>query len=342
VAIYEITKTEILPLEATNFAREGVQERYDLQRLLRTNIEIVAPGTVIIAEEFSHWDDSKRRIDLLGVERAGSLVVIELKRTDDGGHMELQAIRYAAMVSNMTFSQAAAIYSEYLIACGRAEDAEAALQSHIGDAAVFGQDVRIILVSADFSKEVTTSVLWLNQREVDITCVRLRPYRLEDRVLLDVQQVIPLPEASDYTVQVRQKAEEIRARKKWEMDFSKYDLTAGDQVRPGLTKRALVLEAVKFAVAQGVSPDQLPAVIPPSKWLSLDGEIKSHEFWSRLEQSTGNQYSPKRYFGGDDDLFRIQGRTWVLSNQWSIDNMSIVDEIARRFSLRIKYGRASD
>jgi len=41
-------------------------------------------------------------------------VVIELKRTEDGGHMELQAIRYAAMVSAMTFDGAVEIYGRYL------------------------------------------------------------------------------------------------------------------------------------------------------------------------------------------------------------------------------------
>jgi hypothetical protein len=56
----------------------------------------------VIAEEFSEWEDSRRRIDLLGGDRDGNLVVIELKRTEDGGHMELQAIRYAAMVSALT------------------------------------------------------------------------------------------------------------------------------------------------------------------------------------------------------------------------------------------------
>ncbi|RLA03436.1 MAG: hypothetical protein DRQ54_10765, partial [Gammaproteobacteria bacterium] len=32
----------------------------------------------------------------------------------------------------------------------------------------FGQDVRIVLVSGDFSKELTTSVLWLNERDLDV------------------------------------------------------------------------------------------------------------------------------------------------------------------------------
>lgn len=51
--------------------------------------------------------------------------------------------------------------------------------------------------AADFSKEITTSVLWLNDQGLDIRCVRLKPYRDNDgNVLIDVQQLIPLPEAA--------------------------------------------------------------------------------------------------------------------------------------------------
>jgi Domain of unknown function (DUF4268) len=65
--------------------------------------------------------------------------------------------------------------------------------------------VRIVLVSAEFSKEITTAVMWLNERSLDIRCVRIKPYRDNDRVLIDVQQVIPLPEAEEYQIQIRQK-----------------------------------------------------------------------------------------------------------------------------------------
>ncbi len=67
----------------------------------------------VIAEEFGNWEDARRRIDLLALDKAGRLVVIELKRTDDGGHMELQAIRYAAMVSSMGFTEVADAYSAH-------------------------------------------------------------------------------------------------------------------------------------------------------------------------------------------------------------------------------------
>jgi hypothetical protein len=343
--IYEITKTEVRKLNATTFADEGISERNDLQRLLVQNIEMIAAGTLIIAEEFCEWEDSKRRIDLLGVDRQGNLVVIELKRTEDGGHMELQALRYAAMVSAMTFAQATDIYAAHLAKPGRSGDAKEELLNHISDETAFGQDVRIILVSAEFSKEITTSVLWLNERMLDITCVRLRPYSLEGRVLLDVQQVIPLPEAAGYTVQLKQKAEEIRAAKKWDIDFSKYDLTVDSQTIPALSKRALVFEAVKFAITRGVGPEEIGGLVPPSKWLSVDGEVETEQFWALLHRANPKQlqYSPKRYFCGSDELFHLNGRTYVLSNQWSIDTISVVEALAQRFpALKINYAKSGE
>ena len=92
------------------FAALGMYEKADLQRLLRDDISALDEDLFVIAEEFGNWEDARRRIDLLALDKAGRLVVIELKRTDDGGHMELQAIRYAAMVSAMGFAEVADTY----------------------------------------------------------------------------------------------------------------------------------------------------------------------------------------------------------------------------------------
>ncbi len=114
MAIYDILADELRKVEETSFCAEGKRERDDLQRLLRSDVEVVSPDTLVISEEFGEWQDSRRRIDLLGIDKDANLVVIELKRNEDGGHMELQAIRYAAMVSTMTFERAVEVYSEYL------------------------------------------------------------------------------------------------------------------------------------------------------------------------------------------------------------------------------------
>ena len=68
---------------------------------------------------------------------------------------------------------------------------------------------RIILVAPDFPTELATSVLWLNDAGLDIRCVRLLLYRTGEQLFVDTGQVIPLPEASDYLVRVREKAKEV-------------------------------------------------------------------------------------------------------------------------------------
>jgi hypothetical protein len=111
------------------------------------------------------------------------------------------------MVSTMTFERAVKALAEFR-AIG-ADEAQVRLLEFLRwdepDEERFAQDVRIVLASAEFSKEVTTAVLWLNQRDLDIRCVRLRPYRDGERVLIDVAQVLPLPEAQDYQVRLREK-----------------------------------------------------------------------------------------------------------------------------------------
>lgn len=216
-------------IEPSSFARRQIGERSDLQRLLRDDISVLDPDLLVLAEEFADWEDSKRRIDLLAVDRDANLVVIELKRTEDGGHMELQALRYAAMVAQMTVEQAAATLQGHLNKNGREQDAHEVLRQFLGWSHLtengFGKDVRLVLVSQDFSRELTTTVMWLLERDIDIRCYRMQPYEIDNRLLIDLQQVIPLPEASDYQIRLREKetSERREARRRvqgeWEGDY---------------------------------------------------------------------------------------------------------------------------
>ena len=216
--LYEMTSSEFRPISKASFAALQVRERDDLQRLLRTQIEVLGDELYVLTEEFGDWEDSRRRIDLLAIDPAANLVVIELKRTHDGGHMELQAIRYASMISAMTFERAVQIHSEFLTRMGQpAEEASERMLAFLNwqdaDEESFAPDVRILLVSEDFGKELTTAVLWLRDRDIDIRCIRLRPYEDGPKRLVDVQQIIPLPEVQEYTIQLRQKEQEGRKQR---------------------------------------------------------------------------------------------------------------------------------
>lgn len=227
MSLYTIAGNQLNPVQATTFAAEAILERRHLQAMLRADASPLGEELLVLCEEYGNWQDSNRRIDLLCLNRQAGLVVVEIKRSEDGGHMELQAIRYAAMVSSMTLDQAAEAHSRLLGGPAALEQARAAVAEFLeleslDDGELTGE-VRIILVSADFSPEITTAVIWLNKQGLSIRCVRLRPYKLGTQVLIDVTQIIPLPEAAEYEIKIREQTEETKkVRGKRQEIFKKF------------------------------------------------------------------------------------------------------------------------
>lgn len=327
--IFEFTKTGIQALAETGFGLQGLHERKDLQRLLRANIEVVAPDTLVICEEFGEWDASRRRIDLLAIDRDANLVVIELKRTEDGGHMELQAIRYASMVATMTFDQAANVFATFLKETGRETDARDTILEFLGwdepDEDLFAQDVRIVLASAEFSKELTSSVLWLIDHGIDIRCVRLKPYSLGDRLLVDVQQIVPLPEAADYQVQVREKAQKERAARVSHADFTRFDVRIGEETHKSVWKRNALYLICKRLIENGVNPEEIAALFTwrNNALYSVEGTVSSSEFAKLADakaQDGGPTFDQPRWFCDEGELFRVNGKTYSFSKMWGGKN----------------------
>jgi hypothetical protein len=212
--LFRVTDQKLEPVPSTTFVAEAILERRHLQKLFMADVSPLGEDLMVLSEEYGNWEDARRRIDVLCLNKSGGLVVVELKRTEDGGHMDLQAIRYAAMVSSMTAEQAIAAHAKYLGMPDATEKAEAAILTFLELEAVedieLTDEVRIILVAADFSQEITTSVLWLNRQGLDMTCVRLIPYKLGGDVLVDITQIIPLREAIEYEVRIRTQVEETR------------------------------------------------------------------------------------------------------------------------------------
>jgi hypothetical protein len=340
MALYTITDT-LKPVEPGSFPQLGLRERWDLQRLLCASIDAIDPGLMVISEKFGGWQDSRRRIDLLAIDRDARLVVIELKRDDDGGHMELQALRYAATVSTLTFDMAVEAHGAYLDR--RGEDGTHATQRILdflewetpvdGE---FGSNVRIVLVAADFSRETTTTVLFLNERDVDIRCVRLKPYFGEGQVLLDVQQIIPLPEACEYTVSLRQKRIRQAEERASGRDLTKFDVTIDGRTWDQLPKRRAIFLVVQALQRSGVPLVELQRVLSGrgQVFLEADGELDAEAFESAYRAacaSAGRQAEIQRWFATDDELLREPGRTCAMTKMWGTTTEQYIARLLQAF-----------
>jgi hypothetical protein len=332
MAIYIFENKSFQKIGETNFNNEGILERQHLQAALKTQIDVVAPNCLVISEEFSEWSESQRRIDLLAVDKEANVVVIELKRTDTGEFMELQALRYAAMVSTLTFARASEIYQKYLDSVGGETNAETALLDFLGweepQEDDFASDVRIVLVSANFSKELTTSVMWLNERNLDIRCIRLIPYRYQDKVLVDAQQIIPLPEAESYQIKIKLQSEERREARKSSRDHTHYLFNGSE-----FNKRKLVLAVIKDWISR-YFPESFSDLLQAFPQETCGGGM----FVPLLEaKATYERQGKDRHFLGEDEIIQFSDSSqYAISNQWGKGNIEKFLAQAMKLGYEIK------
>ena len=194
-------------ISEVDFAQLGFQERHDIQEWVAANPGILGEDLLIIGKEFSGFDRTNERLDLLAVDADGKLVVIELKRDDSGADAHWQAIKYASYLHRVDADRIIEMLAGY--AEVSKADATNKLLQHLNadDLNALNNDQRIILASHRFAPEVTSAALWLNEKAPGdnlITCIQLTPYRDAKTGSLYVQAntIIPVPGVEAYMIGV--------------------------------------------------------------------------------------------------------------------------------------------
>jgi hypothetical protein len=194
------------------------------------------------------------------------------------------------------------------------------------------------LASAEFSKEVTSSVLWLNERDLDIRCVRLKPYLDGERVLVDVQQVIPLPETEAFQIQIKEKLKEERSRKSGGRDLGRFDVVVGDRNIENLPKRRTIFEVIKYLCEQGASPVDIQAYVSfkPSLFHCIEKDLTGSDFRNLSTEkfiAAGKKSNRinTRYFSNDEQLIHSNGNTYALTKMWGITTEKALDVLKQKY-----------
>ena len=200
--------------QSISLAEAGLRERADLQEWVRKNPEILGSGIRIVTFEFGAWQardgHASDRLDLLGLDDDGHLVVVELKRGPAPDTVEMQAIKYAAFASRFTAQVLAERHAEYLSRVDGVpvseDEARAQLEAHAGgelDPDHLRQP-RIILMAASFPPQVTASAVWLWEMGIGVSLIEFHAHRTEHDIVLTVSQTWPIPDVEDFTVSPRQ------------------------------------------------------------------------------------------------------------------------------------------
>jgi hypothetical protein len=205
----------------------GVTEA-DLEEFVRRNIELLFPEgdetLLIVGQQVKNKEAG--RADLVAVDGAGNIVLVELKRdkADILGRrepFEFQAIRYAANYALIRTPQdlVQKLFAPYIekhqgeppfqqeLAKGltQSEVAVRLLDSFLqGNQArgAFNRAQRVVLISSSFDPQTLSACAWLAKSGIDLRCITIAPVEYGGQLFFRVERVIPPPSLDDYFVEI--------------------------------------------------------------------------------------------------------------------------------------------
>ncbi len=207
-------ENSIKPLERRSFTELGFKETKHLQEWITKHPSCLGEDLLVIQKEFSGFPDTRERLDMLALDKEGRIVIIENKLDDTGRDVTWQALKYASYCASMKTENICKIYDEYLSRTGQPGEARELIADflEIDDLSekTLNQGIsqRIILIAANFRKEVTSTVLWLMNFKLQVQCIKITPWSMGEDVFLNVEQIIPVKDVQDFVIGLTDKAQD--------------------------------------------------------------------------------------------------------------------------------------
>ena len=159
------------------------------------------------------FSDTNERLDLLALDKQGSLVLIENKLDDTGRDVTWQALKYASYCSRLSTENVLKIYQEFLDRSDPGSNARERITQFLDEeyeetTINKGTTQRIMLVAANFRKEVTSTVLWLLNFGLRVQCFRVTPYSMGEQNFLNIEQIIPTKDSEEFMIGIADKVRE--------------------------------------------------------------------------------------------------------------------------------------
>ena len=211
--LFTVSGADATLVSSVGIEKYKLTEPEHLEKWVTKYPETLGSGVMILASQYDKWVsidgiESKDRLDLLGLDKEGRLVVAELKRGKAPETIELQAIKYAAMTSRFTLDQLADLHVDFLYRTEEKKlsnaEVQDKLQSHASEVELTPDlflSPRIVLLAESFRESTLTSAIWLSEQGVDLTLRRYQAYETAGKeIIVSVSQIYPLPDVGRWMI----------------------------------------------------------------------------------------------------------------------------------------------
>ncbi len=131
-------------------------------------------------------------IDLLGLDRAGDVVVIELKRDRTPRDTIAQSLEYASFAERLDTAQLEGILRSYLNdeSLSLAEHHREYFELGVDEAVAFNKDQRIVIVGQRVTPEIRQTAKFLRSKGIRVTCVEFTFFQADGETRLLSQEIV--------------------------------------------------------------------------------------------------------------------------------------------------------
>ena len=187
----------------------------DVEEILRTSIDILCDDEeymLIVGRQVKN--EKSGRSDLTAIDNYDNIKRDSKDIENRKEAFEFQAIRYAASYATIDSVDdlIKKVYAPYIekyrdeFELGELTSYELGIRKlneflRVKNAENrFNKKQKIILVASDYDAQTLSAVAWLNSNNVDMSFFKLKPFKINGEVYIDLENLLPVADYGDYYV----------------------------------------------------------------------------------------------------------------------------------------------
>ena len=167
---------EMLPYNEHDFKIDNFEQ--DLEKLLEKNPQYFFEESNILIVGRQIATNLDTFIDLLGIDKSGNTIVIELKRDKTPRETVSQILEYASFIENLDYEQINNIFKNYYGNESELEDYHREYFSNNENEKVsFNKRIKLLIIAQSITNEIKQTAIYLRKIGLDIFCMEFKYFK---------------------------------------------------------------------------------------------------------------------------------------------------------------------
>jgi hypothetical protein len=117
-------------------------------------------------------------------------------------------------------------------------------------------------------------------------------------------------------------------------DHTKYNIKIKETEKKRLNKREAIYFVIEKAISLNIKPEQLYELTGgEGRWISVNKTCNNKIEFEEEMMRKSKKYDGSRWFNKDNELFKVDGKTYAFSNQHGGDTKFFIQQIFDKFSV---------